>query len=66
MDISAAVSAARTKAEQAEAESANLRDIVLRQKSIRGFWVAPKASFVKKQAELRDLEARVAMLGVGP
>ena len=59
---SAEATALRGRAEAAEAESANLRDIVLRQKSIKGFWIAPKAGYVKKEAEVRELEERVAML----
>ena len=54
--------ALQSRAEGAELESANLRDIVLRQKSIKGFWIAPKAGYVKKQADVRELEARLAML----
>jgi hypothetical protein len=56
--------ALRTRIAAAEAESDNLRDILLRQKSIKGFWIAPKASYTKKLAEVRELEARVAMLGL--
>ena len=40
-------SALRTRAENAEAESRNLRDIILRQKSIKGFWIAPKAAYTR-------------------
>ena len=54
--------ALQRRAEGAELESANLRDIILRQKSIKGFWIAPKAGYVKKQADVRELEARLAML----
>ena len=50
------------KLERAEAESRNLRDIILRQKSIKGFWIAPKAGYLKKLAEVRELEARLGML----
>ena len=56
-------SALRTRAENAEAESRNLRDIILRQKSIKGFWIAPKAAYTKKLAEVRELEARLRMVG---
>ena len=59
-----AMAALQSRAEAAEAESANLRDIILRQKSIKDFWIAPKESYVKKLAEVRELEARVAMLGM--
>ncbi len=52
-----------TRAERAEAESANLRDILLRQKSIKGFFIPPKASYAKMQAEIRELEARLGMVG---
>jgi hypothetical protein len=55
----------QSRAEGAELESANLRDIVLRQKSIKGFWIAPKAGYVKKQAEVRELQARLRMLSTG-
>lgn len=51
-----------SRAERAEAESRNLRDIVLRQKSIRGFWIAPKAAFLKKAAEVRELEAALLVM----
>ena len=47
------------------AVAANLRDIIARQKSIAGFWFAPSKGFAAKQAEVRQLEARVAMLRVG-
>ena len=53
------------RAENAEAESSNLRDIVLRQKSIKGFWIAPKGSYLKKVAEIKELEARARMAGNG-
>jgi len=56
--------ALRAKAEAATAESDNLRDIMMRQKSIKGFWIAPKASYTKKLAEVRELETRAAMLGL--
>lgn len=52
-----AVAELRRRVSRAEAESANLRDILLRQKSIRGFWVAPKASWVRQAARVRQLEA---------
>ena len=58
----------RARADAAAAESANLCDIILRQKSIRGFWIAPKASYTKKLAEVRELEAvkRAATRPVDP
>ena len=55
----------RARAERAEAESDNLRDIVLRQKSIKGLWTAPKASYLKKAAEVRELEARLRGCSIG-
>jgi len=52
----------RLRAEGAAAESANLHDILLRQRSIRGFYIAPKASYVHKEAEIRELVARIRMV----
>lgn len=56
--------ALRARAEAAAAESANLRDIILRQKSIKGFWIAPGKGYIKRLAEVKELEARAAMLGL--
>ena len=47
-----------------DAEAANYRDIVMRQKTIKGFFIAPKATYVAKEAEVRALEAQLAQLGV--
>ena len=45
-------------------EEQNYHDIVLRQKMIRGFWIEKTPQYVKKEAELQNLEARVQLLGV--
>ena len=36
----------------------------MRQKTIKGFFIAPKATYVAKEAEVRALEAQLAQLGV--
>ena len=48
----------------AGAEAANYRDITMRQKTIKVFFIAPKATYVAKEAEVRALEAQLAQLGV--
>ena len=52
----------QARAAQHEAEAANLRDILARQKTIRGFWVAPSKGYVQKASEVRQLEARLRQL----
>ena len=39
---------------------ANLRDIMLRQQSIKGFYFPPKPGYQKAAAEVRALEARLS------
>ena len=48
---------------EAQFEASNMRDIVLRQKSIKNFWIEPTPGFVKKEAELREIEAKLLLLG---
>jgi hypothetical protein len=38
----------------------NLRDVILRQQSIKGMWVKPSATFVRLQSEESELVSRVA------
>lgn len=47
---------------QVKFQADNMRDIILRQKSIKGFWYPPTPGFVARQAEMRELEARLQML----
>ena len=56
--------ALRARAERAEAESANLRDILMRQRTIKGFYIPPKPGYEKRLAEVRELEARLGMCSV--
>eukprot|EP00994_Dinema_validum_P009355 NODE_919_length_1235_cov_72.346543_g687_i0.p1 GENE.NODE_919_length_1235_cov_72.346543_g687_i0~~NODE_919_length_1235_cov_72.346543_g687_i0.p1 ORF type:complete len:255 (-),score=40.90 NODE_919_length_1235_cov_72.346543_g687_i0:271-1035(-) len=46
----------------AEKEAHNLRDILLRQKSIKGFWIPPKPGYLAKLAEFKHLEGQLQML----
>ena len=55
---------ARARADRAKAESNNLRDIMVRQRHIRGFYVAPKSSYVSKAAQVKEMEERLRMMGV--
>ena len=48
---------------EAQFELSNIRDIVLRQKSIKNFWIEPTPGFVKKEAEIREIEAKLLLLG---
>ena len=48
---------------EAQFEASNLRDIVLRQKSIKNFWIEPTPGYVKKAAEAREIEAKLSLLG---
>ncbi len=48
---------------EAQFEASNLRDIVLRQKSIKNFWIEPTPGYVKKTAEAREIEAKLSLLG---
>ena len=59
-----ALRALEARVHAAAAEAANYRDIVMRQKTIKGFFIAPKATYVAKEAEVRALEAQLAQLGV--
>lgn len=54
--------AAAMKSRQLEEQ--DYHDIVLRQKMIRGFWIEKTPQYVKKEAELQNLEARLKLLGV--
>ena len=56
------LAAIEARAESAEAEAANYRDIVFRQKTIKGFYAPPKACAVSKAAEIKQLEMQVAQL----
>ena len=47
--------------ESARAQEDNLRDIMLRQKNIKGFWAEPKQAFVAQEAEVRRLEAQLLL-----
>jgi len=47
---------------QVKFQADNMRDIILRQRSIKGFWFPPTPGFLARQAELRELEARLQML----
>ena len=40
----------------------NIRDILLRQKTIRGFWIEPSAIFQRVKAEVKALEGRLLCL----
>ena len=59
-----ALRALEARVHAAAAEAANYRDIVMRRKTIKGFFIAPKATYVAKEAEVRALEAQLAQLGV--
>ena len=48
--------------QSAEAEARNYRDILLRQESIRGFWVPPSPAYLKKDSERLALEAKLKLL----
>ena len=54
------------QAEGHRLEASNYRDIVLRQRSIKGFYFQPKAGYEAKEAQMRAIEAQMAILGVGP
>jgi hypothetical protein len=56
------IAAVAASAEAHAAEAANYRDIVLRQKSIKGFYVAPKAGYLAKAAAIRHIEAQLGQL----
>ena len=43
----------------------NMKMILLRQESIKGFVFLPSKGYVRKQAEVHDLRARLAMLRHG-
>ena len=47
---------------EAQFEASNLRDIVLRQKSVKNFWIEPTPGYVKKAAEAREIESKLLLL----
>mmetsp|Transcript_117969 Transcript_117969/g.328732 ORF Transcript_117969/g.328732 Transcript_117969/m.328732 type:complete len:167 (-) Transcript_117969:30-530(-) len=56
------VAAAANRAEAAALELQNYRDIILRQKSIKGFYIPAKPGYLAKLAEVRELEGRLSQL----
>lgn len=50
------------KYHKAQFQADNLRDIIERQKSIKGFWYPATSRFMKKKAELNDVETRLKQL----
>mmetsp|Transcript_31132 Transcript_31132/g.79931 ORF Transcript_31132/g.79931 Transcript_31132/m.79931 type:complete len:332 (+) Transcript_31132:74-1069(+) len=59
---SAAHSAILRRTEAARAQADNLRDIILRQKSIKGLWVEPSAAYKQTAAQVRHLEGLLQTL----
>jgi hypothetical protein len=57
-----AVRALQERADRASAEAANLRDILLRQKSIKGFFFAPSPQHAQLEAERKQVAAELGML----
>ena len=57
------VAVLKARAERAHAEAANLRDIILRQKSIKGFWHEASPGFVQYESLRVHLMGQLAMLG---
>merc|ERR1712228_538918 len=51
------LAAAATRVEAADVEANNYKMIILRQKSIKGFYFAAKAGYTAKCAEKKELEA---------
>merc|ERR1719329_1294750 len=60
-----AIAAAAARALAASSEAENYRMILLRQKSIKGFYIPAKPGYVMKCAEVRALEEQLAQLEVG-
>jgi len=54
---------AREPAESSSAQAANLRDIILRQKSIKGFYYPLSHAYLHLEAELKQITASLAMMG---
>jgi hypothetical protein len=52
--------AVASQVEALENRFVNLRDVILRQQSIVGLWKKPSAAYVRKLAEIEDLEAKLA------
>ena len=48
---------------EASSEVANVTDLIARQKSVPGFWIAPRAVYTRKLAEVRALESRIEQMG---
>ena len=55
-------SALVTKAKNADLEASNLRDILVRQNSIKGFWIPPTSGYTARQQAVKQLEARLQIL----
>eukprot|EP01046_Picozoa_sp_COSAG06_P038106 COSAG06_NODE_4369_length_4326_cov_202.067660_2_plen_131_part_00 len=58
----AAQRAVEGKVAAAVAEAENYRMILLRQQSIKGFWIEPTPSYVQKAQQVKALEARLEMV----
>ncbi len=57
-----ALRAAESRVAAAVAEAENYRGILMRQKSIKGFWLEATPSYVQKVQQAKGLEARLAMV----
>ena len=57
-----ALRAAEGKVTAAVAEAENYRGILMRQQSIKGFWIEATPSYVQKAQQAKALEARLAMV----
>ena len=57
-----ALRAAEGKVAAAVAEAENYRGILMRQQSIKGFWIEATPSYMQKVQQAKALEARLAMV----
>ena len=56
------IAAAAARVQAAESEVENYKMILLRQKSIKGFYQPPKEGYKAREREVRQIEAQLAML----
>ena len=57
------VAALQAKLAAAEEAAANLGDVIMRQKTIRGLWIPAKPLYVKAEAELKHARGQLEALG---
>ena len=52
----------QTQSESAVFSATNLRDILMRQRSIKGFWYPPSKAYEQRCARAREIEAQIAQI----